>query len=263
MASIRACKPVGYAEINAKKFLELGEEIANSRTTLYVNEAYDANSFDEFKEGIRQHLIRVADLCVDLGLSVAAAVVESHVHEDKLPRTGEGYSILMETVYAEIRSRNFLYISQEKSKYYSNILRLPDSIRLAFPMASEELRLAGNCYATDLGAACVYHCMRALESGLRTLAADVGLTWTVEQWHVIINEIEAAIKKIGESLPRGQAKSERLQFLSEAAKEFAWFKDGWRNYSAHAHTSYESGEALKVMEHVTAFFGVLARYLKE
>ena len=62
--------------------------------------------------------------------------------------------------------------------------------------------------------------MRALEYAIKALADDVGLNWTKEQWHTIIEAIESAIEKERGTLSRGLAKDERLKFLSTAAKEF-------------------------------------------
>ena len=105
--------------------------------------------------------------------------------------------------------------------------------------------------------------MRALESGLNALASDVGVVAGVQNWQPIIDQIEAAIKAEAKQLPAGTAKTERLQFLAEAAKEFSHFKDGWRNHIAHNRSSYGEPQALTVMNHVRSFFEVLGRRLKE
>jgi hypothetical protein len=64
-------------------------------------------------------------------------------------------------------------------------------------------------------------------------------------------------------LPKGSEKQERIQFLSEAAKEFWHFKDGWRNHVAHAHATYTEPQAQAVMGHVVSFFQVLSTKLNE
>ena len=194
---------------------------------------------------------------------MAAEVVDVHRKKRWIPSNVTEYNILTNCIEAEIGSKLLFYVEKEKAKYYDCNDLLSEISATGFPIASQELMKAGDCYALDQNTACVYHCMRALEIGLRALAADVGVVWSVQQWHVVINEVEKAIKNIGNSLPAGQAKSERMQFLSEAAKEFAWFKDGWRNYAAHAHASYDSARARKVLEHVCAFFDVISLHLTE
>jgi hypothetical protein len=105
--------------------------------------------------------------------------------------------------------------------------------------------------------------MRILEYGLAALADDVGCTVAVGTWQNIIDQIESAIKPLGKTLPRGQEKNERLQFLSEAAKEMVYFKDGWRNYVSHNRATYDEHQARSVMEHVRAFMTALSRRLFE
>jgi hypothetical protein len=108
--------------------------------------------------------------------------------------------------------------------------------------------------------------MRALEHGLRALATDVGLTFDVQNWQNIINEIDAQIGEWRKSGIPGMdkpAKDARLQFLSEAAKEFAYFKDGWRNYVAHAKVPYTPHQAHTVLTHVADFIERLSDQLAE
>jgi hypothetical protein len=98
---------------------------------------------------------------------------------------------------------------------------------VAFPSISHEVFSTTDCYALGHDTASVFHCMRILEYGLGALAGDVGLTFDLQQWHNIIEEIEAKITELRKTLPRSTGRNERLQFLSEAAKEFFYFKDGW------------------------------------
>jgi hypothetical protein len=105
--------------------------------------------------------------------------------------------------------------------------------------------------------------MRVLEHGLRALANDVGKTFDRQQWHNIIEEIESEIRNIAKTGPKTPEKDERLQWLSESAKEFFYFKDGWRNYVAHGRSRYDGPQALSTLEHVRTFMGRLATKLSE
>jgi predicted outer membrane protein len=105
--------------------------------------------------------------------------------------------------------------------------------------------------------------MRVLEHGLRALAKDVGRNFDVQNWQNIIDEIESEIRHLSKSLPRGIQKNERIQFLSEAAKEFMYFKDGWRNHVSHGRGDYDEHQARSIMEHVRSFMTVLSAQLSE
>jgi hypothetical protein len=145
---------------------------------------------------------------------------------------------------------------------YEHVGLLKPKTREAFPLLTQEMWNAGNCYALGLPTACVFHCMRALEHALKAMAERVDLTWTSEQWHTIIEAIEAKIKNL-----RGSKKSiqrdEELHFLSQAAKEFFYFKDGWRNHASHNKIVYEEPQAYAIMKHVVDFADILATKLKE
>ena len=54
-----------------------------------------------------------------------------------------------------------------------------------------------------------------------------------------------------------------MQFLSEAAKEFYWFKDGRRNYVSHNRAAYDEHQANGALEHVKAFMNLLSSRLAE
>lgn len=132
-----------------------------------------------------------------------------------------------------------------------------------FPAADYDIFAGVDLWALGHATASVFQFMRVLEHGLRALAQDVGKTFDVQNWQNIIDEIEAEIRKLSKSLPRGSAKNERLQFLSEAAKEFVYFKDGWRNYVSHGKRNYDDSEALRVMEHVRAFMTTVSSQMRE
>jgi hypothetical protein len=162
-----------------------------------------------------------------------------------------------------LKGRLFLYVPPDRAPHYESETSLSDVAKKAFPSAVSELRAARNAYALGLNIASVFHCMRALEHGLHSMAADVRKTFDIQNWQNIIDEIEAEIRNEAKALPRGVPKNERLQFLSEAATQFLYFKDGWRNYVSHGRANYEEANAESVISHVTSFLEILAKHLKE
>ena len=79
---------------------------------------------------------------------------------------------------------------------------------------------------------------------------------------ILISQIESKIKK-EQNLPKSPQKSERLKFLSEAAKEFTYFKDGWRNYVSHGRSKYDEPQSLSAINHVITFMINLSTELNE
>jgi len=133
----------------------------------------------------------------------------------------------------------------------------------AFPTAKADIESAVDCYALGQYTACAYHLMRVLEHGLRAMATNVGRAFDKQNWGNIIEEIESSIEAERNSLPRGVAKDERLTFLSAAAKEFFYFKDGWRNHTAHNRVTYDETMARGLIEHVRDFMNHLSTKLSE
>jgi len=216
---------------------------------------------DESKDILTAKTLRqIEEICGDLKLPVSTALVTRALGD--LPRTGREFSLLMAAVRAELEGQRFFFVPVEKAALYDVDQPLSPEGMAAFPSAAQELRNAGNAYATDLPTASVYHSMRALEYGLIAFAADLNVTIGTRSWHLVIQDIETEIDVLRNG-PNSVAKLDRLQFLSEAANEFRYFKDGWRNYASHVKVNYDDAQAIKALQHVTSFVDHLSAELKE
>jgi hypothetical protein len=132
-----------------------------------------------------------------------------------------------------------------------------------FPSAFDDLESALFCYACDEGTACVFHCMRILECGLKVLSEALNLPFGTAVWHVAIDQIESEIRELERRWQKGATKSDFLKFYSEVAKEFRYFKDGWRNYVSHRLSTYDAPQAFSTMIHVRDFMLILSSRLSE
>lgn len=163
---------------------------------------------------------------------------------------------------AEMRERKFFVLTQD-SEYYETALPFDPEIFDAFPTARYDAIEASNCFALERYSASVHHSMSALEPALKALATDVGAAVKDGMWKGVIDRIESKITDLKKTLPAGKERNERLQFLSAAAKEFFYFKDGWRNYIARAKAQYDREQALGAMNHAAAFMRHLSSRLSE
>jgi hypothetical protein len=259
-------------KVSALQFIELGQRIADISTNLYMADmtSHDDPSTalrDDEREDMRQHLIKVWDVCNKLGLNVSGDLISSRVDRThgkaNVPESQREFDLLIDTVKSEIRNKTFLFIPAHVAKYYESDKLLSDQARAAFPSAALELRTAGSSLAAGFGTACVFHSMRALEHGLRALAVDVEVSFDVQQWQNVIDQIEAKVRQLGKSLPAGLTKTERLQFLSAASASFSHFKDGWRNHVMHTRASYDEAQANVVVDQVRLFLEAISSRLKE
>ena len=146
----------------------------------------------------------------------------------------------------------------------------------AFKSVKDDSEHGVECFALGQDVACVFHMMLVLERGLVALANQLKVKRGVKEWGRLIADIQDAIAALAAaraSRPKGskppstkaaRAFAKRIKFYSEAAKEFSYFKDAWRNHVAHGRAKYDRNDARKVMTHVREFMVILqAGGLKE
>ena len=78
----------------------------------------------------------------------------------------------------------------------------------------------------------------------------------------IIEKIEAAIREI-QRTKKSDNRDEDLKFYSEAAVQFRYFKDAWRNHVCHQRQRYELHHAQTILTHTGDFMELLSTCLKE
>jgi hypothetical protein len=166
--------------------------------------------------------------------------------------------LLKDAIVNELREYLYYQYPKEKGKKLVMWELEWRAVVRAFPGVKNDVLSAVDCYALQQGTACVFHCMRVLERGFGALADEVGLVFDIQQWKTIIDQIEKKIRELRGTLPRSVAKDETMQRLSEAAKEFYYFKDGWRNYVSHGRATYDEHQAAIILEHTRVFMTVLS-----
>lgn len=145
----------------------------------------------------------------------------------------------------------------DKAKIVLNWKNDWENVLSRLPECGGDVFASVDLWALGHYTASVFHMMRVLEYGLGALAREVGVKYDNQVWYNVINEIEAAIKSERNSILKGNDRKNRLNFLSEAAKEFVYFKDGWRNYVSHNKAIYDEPQARRVLEHVRHFMNIL------
>jgi hypothetical protein len=170
--------------------------------------------------------------------------------------------VIRQTIQDQLDKRTFTYVPQLKAPHFEPATPLGMHGSVNFPRANKEAIEAATCYAVGRNTASVFHSMRVLEHGLRALGVDLNVQFPhpieLQQWQNIIEKIEADIRALEQQLPKGMLKSERLQFYGQAASQFWYFKEAWRNHVAHSRESYDEGAAFKIITHVQDFMEYLA-----
>ena len=258
-------------KVSALEFFGLGEQSSAARWRVFwVAELGSLGSvgkgrelFDQEKQQVKDAVIALSDLCKKIGLPTSLELLKDR--ENDPPQTAREWEVLVAAVRAELKAKLFLFVPSHRAKYHE--LTLQSTVTAAFPAASKELVAAGNSLAVGLYTAAVFHSMRAAEIGVRVLAGTLGVTFPdkpleLAEWQNILDQADSKIVAMKE-LPRGTHKDEELNFYSQAAVQFRYFKDAWRVRVAHARETYEEGPAIRVFNHTMEFFETLATRLKE
>jgi hypothetical protein len=135
----------------------------------------------------------------------------------------------------------------------------------AFPTASGDIEEAGTCLAFGRGTAGVFHLMRVLERGLRSLAGtlkDPNLDPERNpSWDSILKKCEAEQRKpIADRTLEWRSDD---NFFSEIHATLRAVKDGWRNPSLHVGRNYTPEQAIEIFVATRSFMQRLATKIHE
>jgi hypothetical protein len=254
----------------ARQFVYLGEEIEQARAVFEMAEALSdpGDPGRQLDNGEKEHLAgvlsKILEVCVDLNLEVSKDVFTKAV--DDLPTTAREYRILTDVLYADMANKLFIFVPPHRRKYFQPRHFVAENTKATFPKARAELADGGRCHAVGQHTAAVFHSMRAVELGLRAVAAelDVQSSFSIElaDQESVIRGIETKIKALKDTA-KGDQKDEEQKFYAEASIQFREFKDAWRNRVSHTRASYSEAQAADVLDHVAKFLSVLATRLKE
>lgn len=167
---------------------------------------------------------------------------------------------LRDCIVFELQSQMFFSIpAHRQPAYLDHRAWFGETTIDRFPRIDGDVRDACQCYAFGQWTATVFHSMRILERGLHVLGNRYGVKWPEEKdWGAIIDLITKAIKSAGGS--GGDPKKARiLQADSEAAAQFHFIKNAWRNHVAHSKKDYDEQAAEQVLVHVRDFMRALAK----
>ncbi len=136
----------------------------------------------------------------------------------------------------------------------------------AFVDARADILEAGNCLAAECHTAAVFHMMRAFEWGIRTFAADLGLTrfadWSKQDkrfkytpssfgtWEKFITQLPGKIEKKLKALRPGIKRQKRQEYYYSVYDDIKIVKEAWRNHVMHTRREFSSTEAEAVFTRV-------------
>ena len=131
-----------------------------------------------------------------------------------------------------------------------------------FPDSAYDLKAAARCFALDEWTACVFHLMRAIESGpLHAWAVQLGasLSFPVTEagWGELLRAGENKIKEL-QNQPRTPERTADQEFYGKTMRALREINLAWRQIVSHSKKTYDAREALDAMNAVEVFMRKLA-----
>jgi hypothetical protein len=179
--------------------------------------------------------------------------------------------LIIQGILGNMDSKKFMFVPADQASYWENSAIFGDDFLAEFGAAAGvEAVEAGNCFAAGRWTACVFHCTRVAEYGLRKLAkrlkvtlSDKGKRLPLEygDWSKVIGAIRKKIDDM-RKLPLGPKKAEALRRYSDLADRCEYMKDIWRNEVSHTRRLYGKNESLGVINRVQGFIQCIPKTQK-
>jgi hypothetical protein len=155
-------------------------------------------------------------------------------------------------------------VPRERTAFFERTL-FGGKVAQQYPSAATDIEEAGKCLAMGRSTACVFHLMRVMEAGLRSLGAslkDENLDPNLNpNWETILRRCDRELQKpLSERTPEWRTDG---AFLSTATANLRAVKEAWRNPTLHVERSYDDEEAFDVWNAARAFMRHLAGRLSE
>lgn len=174
---------------------------------------------------------------------------------------------LIRTICEEVSLRVFMYLPEQQRALYTAQKPFGDAVWQRFPTTIEDIEEASKCLALQRGTAAVFHCMRVVDLGIRTVISEfAGGAEFLEQkdrrvWSALIRRVRNEAQKPDSAIaPRWVGKQGRLNEIAEKLNAVA---DASRNPTMHADISYSIDQANDVFQTTGAFMRRLAEELAE
>jgi hypothetical protein len=171
-----------------------------------------------------------------------------------------------EAIINEAGEKLFAFIPAKQAEFFEQEDLFGADIGRAFPSAKPEIKTAGNCLASELYTAAVFHLMRTVNIGLRAFARSLGIEKicgkTLEYCgdSSIIKKLEEAISEKMKAVSGIRDEKWEIEnaFYRRLLLDLQFFKDVDRDPIAHARKTFTENGALDVFSHVRDFMIRLA-----
>jgi hypothetical protein len=177
--------------------------------------------------------------------------------------------LLFKTIQQEMDGVRLAVILSQNAKLFEQDELFGKQVKdSASQELNAEIKAAGNCLATDLNTAAIFHLMRAVELTMRSVVFYLKINVRnkpVEHagWDTLVKLIEKDTRRRKEKYDRSKRKKkahlEHCKSFRIVADELNFFKEIWRDNTMHTQRLYSAAEAIGVFERVKDFMRRLAK----
>ncbi len=213
---------------------------------------------------------KLGRICEDIGLAASSKTVARmnsalSVRTTDISHFSQLARDFMGRVQEELAGIVFLSLKPSDAAYYEKSREGWETVLDRFPGSIYDVEESGKSLALGRYTACVFHLMRVLETGLRSLAKTLNAP-TLDptrnpSWEMILRKCDDEMK-----LPlkdrSTEWKSDEL-FFSTVTAYLRAVKEAWRNTTMHVERKYNEEEAREVYFTSRFFMRQLATKLSE
>jgi len=128
-------------------------------------------------------------------------------------------------IQKELQKHRFAHLGAGVDEYFENDRLFGSDVYDKFKAARQDVKDAGNCFATGLYTACVFHLMRVAEHGFRLIAKRFNVAITSHgkripleygTWNEVLTAIRNQFDKARHKVPADAKREARLDYYSDA-----------------------------------------------
>jgi hypothetical protein len=200
--------------------------------------------------------------CYNLKLRVSLKEAEKmlpafNAPNTPLPRIREMSHHLSSVIHSELDDEMFFYMEPSRVEYFHPFWLVDKPIYDTFRRAHEEMQSAGRCYAYGEPTACVFHLMRVVDAGFRSVAASLGINYDARNWSGIGQKIQSKMEEKYSTKTDDWKQSE--PFYASILTDIQAISRGHRNPVLHElEKKYTDSEAHYLMTVTEAFMAHLS-----
>lgn len=234
-----------YAFVNAvgatleleRRIQSMNAEQLKKPVTLKREKGELVEIFEEFRKA-----------CLGIGARSAAVSVEQLLagfdsRKFTWRALGEEIKFFKRSFEVEIITAKLFVLGHEDASHYTDAVEIFGHAVAAFPSIAAEVDEAGKCLALGRVPATIFHLMRVVEIGLRSLAPPLGIKEPNPSWNTVIRKIDKEIK----IEPKDRTLKVDYAFLEGVSAQMHAVNRAWRTRAMHVDATFSLENARDII----------------